>query len=161
MDSQQEVDTKDTTQKVGFIPFPVDRKPLELLRNTEAYLRRPTVAKLVPILPPKLSQNLQTASSLADESWQELAEIDLDQISDREMHTARIRVGLSFVGFGALMVVVLLLYLNTIHPELNPFQQMGKYWYEYIWFVCLGVAGMFILGREAMRPREHLQHSDE
>ena len=43
--------------------------------------------------------------------------------------------------------------LYTLHPELSTVEQIGKYWYEYIWFVSLGVAGMFILGREAMRSR--------
>ena len=33
-------------------------KPLELLRYSEAVLRRPTVAVLTPILPPKLSQKV-------------------------------------------------------------------------------------------------------
>ncbi|MBE9201866.1 MULTISPECIES: hypothetical protein [unclassified Nodularia (in: cyanobacteria)] len=128
------------------------RQPLELLRYTEAVLRRPAVATLAPILPPKLSQKLQVASSVADESLQELAEINLEQISDFELRPARIYIGLSFVGFGALMILVLLLYLNTLHPEINRIEQIRQYWYEYVWFVSLGVTGMFILGREAMRP---------
>ncbi|MGH8001418.1 MAG: hypothetical protein ACREPR_18845, partial [Brasilonema sp.] len=99
--------------------------------------------------------------SLAEDSLQDLAEIDLDKISDWELQPARIRVGLSFVGFGALMIVVLLLYLNTLHPELSTVQQISKYWYQYVWFVCLGVAGMFVLGREAMRIAEQQQNSDK
>lgn len=141
-----------TTEKVEFAELLATRKPLELLRDTEALLRRPAVSTLVPILPPKLAKKMQIASSIADESLKELAEIDLNKISDLELRPARIRVGLSFVGFGALMIVVLMLYLNTLHPELNAVQQIGKYWYQYVWFVCLGVAGMFILGRETMRP---------
>jgi len=139
-------------QEIGFTQPPDPRKPLELLRDTEALLRRPTVATLVPILPPKLSRKLQTASFVADDSLKELAEVDLEKISDFELRPLRIRIGLSFVGFGALMIVVLLLYLKTLHPELSAVEQIGKFWYQYIWFVSLGVAGMFLLGREAMRP---------
>ncbi|MBW4565132.1 MAG: hypothetical protein KME32_29355 [Mojavia pulchra JT2-VF2] len=128
------------------------RRPLQLLRDTEALLRRPTVATLVPILPPKLSNRLQTTSSVAEESLKILAEINLEEISDFELRPARIFVGLSFVGFGALMILVLLLYLNTLQLELKTVEQIRQYWYQYIWCVCLGVAGMFILGREAMRP---------
>ncbi|MCF4969662.1 hypothetical protein [Nostoc sp. CMAA1605] len=130
------------------------RKPLVLLRDTEALLRRPAIATLTPILPPKLSNTLQVASNLADESLEELAEISLETISDIELQPVRIRVGLSCVGFSALMILVLLLYSNTLHPEMNQIQQVHQYWYQYIWFVCLGVTGMFILGREAMRSQQ-------
>ncbi|WP_026732633.1 hypothetical protein [Fischerella sp. PCC 9605] len=157
MDFESEVNVKNAAQNIKFAQPSISRKPLELLRDTEALLRRPTVTTLAPILPPKISNNLQMASSLAEESLKELAEIDLEQISDWELRPARIRVGLSFVGFGALMIVLLLLYLNSLHPELTPVEQIGKYWYQYVWFVCLGVAGMFILGREAMRPTKNLQ----
>jgi hypothetical protein len=136
----------------AFAESPVVRKPLELLRDTEALLRRPTVAALTPILPVKWSQDLGKASLMAEDTLDELAKIDIDEITDFELRSARIQIGLSFVGFGALMLVILLLYLQTLHPELNPAQQVSNYWYEYIWFVNLGVAGMFILGREAMRP---------
>ncbi|MCG6137804.1 MAG: hypothetical protein MET45_24740 [Nostoc sp. LLA-1] len=128
------------------------RQPLELLRDTEALLRHPTVATLTPILPPKLSHKLRVASNVADESWQELAEINLEQISDWELRPARILIGLSFVGFGALMILVLLLYLNTLHPALTTIEQIHQYGYQYAWVVSLGVTGMFLLGREAMRP---------
>ncbi len=128
------------------------RQPLELLRDTEALLRRPAVATLVPILPPKLSNKLQTASSVADESLKELAEINLEEIGDFDLRPARICIGLSFVGFGALMTLILLLHLKTLNLQFNSIEQMRQYWYQYVWFVCLGVAGMFILGREAMRP---------
>lgn len=153
--------TRTAAPKVKFAPEPVPRKPLELLRDTEALLRRPTVGAIVPILSPKVARRVEAASSLAEDSLQDLAEIDLDKISDWELRPARIRVGLSFVGFGALMIVVLLLYLNTLHPELSTVQQIGKYWYQYVWFVCLGVAGMFVLGREAMRTAEQQQNSDK
>ncbi|AKG22976.1 hypothetical protein [Calothrix sp. 336/3] len=128
------------------------QKPLELLRHTEAALRQPTVSTLVPILPAKISENLQIASQNADVTWQHLGTIDIEEISDWELRSPRIQVGLSFVGFSALMVIILVLYLHTLHPHLTPIAQISKYWYQYVWFVCLGVAGMFILGREAMRP---------
>ncbi|BAZ33124.1 hypothetical protein NIES4074_56340 [Cylindrospermum sp. NIES-4074] len=133
------------------------RKPLELLRDTEALLRRPAVATLMPILPPKLSNRLQSASFLAEDSLDELAEIDLEKVSDFELRPVRISVGLTFVGFGALMILVLLLYLSTLHPKLTTVEQIKEYWYQYVWFVSLGVAGMFILGREAMRPIKKLR----
>lgn len=150
MNFEPQTTTRTTSQRVQITELST-RKPLELLRDTEALLRRPAVSTLVPILPPKLAKNVETASSVAEESLQQLAEINLEEISDFEMRSPRIRVGLSFIGFGALAIVVLLLYLNTLHPELNTVQQIAKYWYHYVWFVCLGVAGMFILGREAMR----------
>ncbi|MDZ8055687.1 MAG: hypothetical protein RMX68_026890 [Aulosira sp. ZfuVER01] len=134
------------------LPSTATPKPLELLRDTEALLRRPAVAKLVPILPPKLSDKLQTASSVAEESLKELAEINLEGIGDFELRPARIRVGLSFVGFGALMIMILLLHLKTLNLQFSSVEKMQQFWYQYVWFVCLGVAGMFILGREAMRP---------
>ncbi|MDZ8183931.1 MAG: hypothetical protein RMX96_03580 [Nostoc sp. ChiSLP02] len=151
MDFESKAKATTATDNIDFAQ-PTTRKPLELLRETEALLRRPAVAKLAPILPPKLSNRLQITSSLADESLEELSKIDLDNINDFELRPARIGVGLSFIGFGALMILVLLLYLNTLHPELNALNQMHQYWYQYIWFVSLGIAGMFILGREAMRP---------
>lgn len=152
MNFDSEVDLQNATEELQFPQPPASPKLLELLRDTEALLRRPTVATLVPLLPSKLAKNLQQASCVAEYSFKELATIDLEKISDWELRPARIRVGLSFVGFGALMIVVLLLYLNTLHPQLSTLEQIGKYWYQYIWFVCLGVAGMFVLGREAMRP---------
>jgi hypothetical protein len=152
MDFENKINAPSSTDNIEFTQQVTTRKPLQLLRDTEALLRRPTVATLSPILPPKLSNKFQATSSLADDSFQELAEIDLESISDFELQPVRIRVGLSFVGFGALMILVLLLYLNTLHPELSTGEQIRQYWYQYVWFVSLGVAGMFMLGREAMRP---------
>jgi hypothetical protein len=152
MDFESKANAPTSTNNIEFDQQTTSRKPLQLLRDTEALLRRPTVATLSPILPPKLSNKIQATSSLADDSFKELAEIDLDTISDFELQPVRIRVGLSFVGFGALMILVLLLYLNTLHPELRTGEQIRQYWYQYVWFVSLGVAGMFMLGREAMRP---------
>ena len=152
MDFKSEATAPTATDHIEFAQPTTVRKPLELLRNTEALLRRPTVATLTPILPPELRHKLQVASTLADNSLKELAEIDIEQISDFELRPARICVGLSFVGFAALMILVLLLYLHTLHAELSTIEQIRHFWYQYVWFVCLGVAGMFILGREAMRP---------
>ena len=139
------------SKKVEFAEAKDQRQPLKLLRDTEALLRRPTVATLVPILPQKVGKQLLAVSSIADDSLKELASVDFEKIDDFEMRSPRIRIGLSFVGFGALMIVVLLLYLNTLHPELSTVELWRKYWHQYVWFVSLGVAGMFILGREAMR----------
>ncbi|AFZ59561.1 hypothetical protein H6G54_13920 [Anabaena cylindrica FACHB-243] len=155
MEFESKATSPTARNNIEFAQLTNARKPLELLRDTEAWLRRPTVATLKPILSPKLSQRLQSASFLAEESLQDLAEIDINKISDFELHPARIHVGLTFVGFGALFILVLLLYINTLHPELTTVEQIRKYWYQYIWCVSLGVAGMFILGREAMRyPRK-------
>ncbi|GAX40436.1 hypothetical protein NIES4075_14010 [Tolypothrix sp. NIES-4075] len=153
MDFQRKTTGESATNNIEFAQA-TTRKPLELLRDTEALLRRPTVATLMPILPPKLGNRLQELQEVAEDSLTDLALIDLEKISDWEMRSPRIRLGLSFVGFGALMVVVLLLYLNTLHPELSTVEQIRQYWYQYVWFVNLGVAGMFMLGREAMRPRK-------
>lgn len=128
-------------------------QPLVLLRDIEALVRDKTVGALVTVLPVQVATRLQETSEMAEESLNQLAEIELDEISDFELQPARIFVGLSFVGFGALAIVFLILYLYTLHPELSTLEQVGEYWYHYAWCVSLGVAGMFILGREAMRER--------
>ncbi len=151
MDFKRKIPVEKNTDELEFAE-PSTSKPFKILRNTEALLRRPVVEALVPILPPKLSENLEDASYIAEDSLEELAEIDLNQINDWELRPFRIRIGLSFVGFSSLMILVLALFLTTLHPEMSPTQQIGTFWSEYIWFVCLGVAGMFLLGREAMRP---------
>ena len=158
MDFEPKASDEQTPENVEFAE-PKKRKPLEVLRDTEAFLRRPTVGAIVPIVSPELSKRIEEASFVAEDTLNELAEIDFEQISDWELRPARIRIGLSFVGFSALIIIVLLLYLTTLHPELNPVQQIGLYWHEYVWFVCLGVTGMFLLGREAMRPVEKPQNS--
>lgn len=128
------------------------RPPLVLLRDTERSLRLRTLSTLVPILPSKTATNLREASTIAETSLNQLAAIDLDAISDAELRPARIQMGLIFVGFGSLTVLLLLLYLTTLHPQLATADQLRSYWHQYVWFVSLGVAGMFMLGREAMRP---------
>lgn len=128
-----------------------DRSSLELLRDTEALLRRKTVETLVLVLPQHLSTNLQKTSLIAEDSLQQLAKIDLEQITDNDLQAARIIAGLTFIGFGALALAILTLYLYSLHPELRATEQVRNYWHQYIWLASLGVAGMFMLGREAMR----------
>ncbi|NJL79416.1 MAG: hypothetical protein HC836_05030 [Richelia sp. RM2_1_2] len=152
MDFEREVPIEKTTEELELETLDSPRKPFKILRNAEAFLRRPTVAAIVPILPPKLSENLQDANDIAEDSLEELAEIDLNQINDWELRPFRMRIGLSFVGFSSLAILVLALFLTTLHPQMSPTEQIARYWGEYIWFVCLGVTGMFLLGREAMRP---------
>lgn len=152
MDWEPEVISNRTPEAPEFAK-PPERKPLELLRDTEALLRSKTLETLTPVMPAPVVHKLQDASIVAEESLKELAKIELDAISDRELRPARILVGLTFVGFGALAILLLLLYLTTLNSELSLNEAMRNYWYEYVWFVCLGVTGMFILGREAMRQR--------
>ncbi|TAF12262.1 MAG: hypothetical protein EAZ77_00130 [Nostocales cyanobacterium] len=151
MEFKPKVTRPTTTDNVKLTQITNSRKSLELLRDTEAWLRRPTVAALSWILPSKMSKKLQFTSCLAAELLQDMASIDIQQISDFELQPARIYIGLTFVGFGALMILLLLLYINSLDAKLGYIEQIRKYWYTYIWFVCLGVTGMFILGREAMR----------
>jgi hypothetical protein len=127
-------------------------KPLVVLRDTERSLRLKTLETVIPLLPVTLSTTLEEASMVANDSLDRLAAIDLDEISDAELRPARIQMGLLFVGFGALALAFLLLYLYALTPGLNPVEQVRRYWFPYIAFVSMGVAGMFMLGREAMRP---------
>jgi hypothetical protein len=152
MDLEREYTNRKTAKNIDFAE-PLNRKPLELLRDTEALLRTKTVETLVPVLPQPLGTRLQGASIVAEGSLNQLAEIDLEKISDWEMQPARILIGLSFIGFGALAIALLVLYVYTLHPELSQVEQIRQYWYQYTLFVGLGVAGMFMLGREAMRPK--------
>jgi hypothetical protein len=151
MGFEPEVQSRSTAKSANFADWST-RKPLVLLRDTERSLRLRTVEALVPVLPDRAIDTLSDASLIADESLEYLAEVDFDAITDLELKPARIQMGLTFIGFGALMVLFLLLYLNTLHPELNAIAQIRAYWHQYVWFVGLGIAGMFMLGREAMRP---------
>ncbi|MCU0517811.1 MAG: hypothetical protein MUC60_13290 [Oscillatoria sp. Prado101] len=82
----------------------------------------------------------------------ELAKIDRRGISDEELQPARIQAGLTFIGFGGLGMVMLLVYIGSLHPELSWMERVREYWYQYICFVCLGVAGIMMVGRESIRP---------
>lgn len=128
------------------------RPPLVLLRDTERSLRRKTVDTLAPLLPQAAAIRMGEASLVAEDSLEKLAEIDLDAIQVAELRPVRIKVGLTLVGFGALAMVFLLLFLYTLHPDLMPIEQVRRYWYPYICLVSIGVTGMFMLGREALRP---------
>jgi hypothetical protein len=77
--------------------------------------------------------------------------IDVDEITDSDRRPARLQVGLAFVGIGALSLTMLILYINTFHPEFDTTTRLQEYWYQYVFSLCLGVAGLFTLGRETMR----------
>lgn len=133
---------------------PEPRNPLVLLRDTERSLRLKTVETLVPLLPEQAATQLAEISVVAEESLNQLADVDLAEISDEDLRPARILMGLLFIGFGALAMTFLLLYLYTLHPEMDAMEQVRHHWYQYVWFVCLGISGLFMVGREAMRPKE-------
>ncbi|HIK14842.1 MAG TPA: hypothetical protein IGS53_06050 [Leptolyngbyaceae cyanobacterium M33_DOE_097] len=133
-------------------PASSEQTALVILRDTERSLRETTVTILAPILPEPLAVRLGEASILADASLEELAEIDLDSISVQELRPVRIRMGLLWVGMGALSMLLLLLYLSALHSEFSPGEQIYHYWHHYVWFVSIGISGMFMLGREALRP---------
>ncbi len=151
MDFEPEMPSR-PLNRVEFAERP--RQPLELLRDTERSLRVKTVSAIAPWLPSEIAMNLGEASQIADQSLDQLAEIDIDDITDDDLRPARILMGLTFTGFGGLMMVFLLFYLRTLHPELNATNQIRHYWYQYAWFVSLGVAGLAVLAREAMRPTD-------
>jgi hypothetical protein len=130
------------------------RSPLGLLRDTERSLRLKTVETIAPLLPSETAMNLGESSQAADEFLDELAKIDLDDITDADLKPARTMVGLTFIGFSGLMMMFLLVYLSNLHPELSAVAQIQAYWYQYVWFSSLGVTGLAVLGREAMRPPE-------
>ena len=112
MNLEPEVTAQTTPETIKFASVP-SRKPLELLRDTEALLRCKTVETLVPVLPPDVANSLQKSSAVAEDSLNQLVEIELDGISDLELQPARIIIGLSFVGFGALAIALLILYRSN------------------------------------------------
>lgn len=142
-----------SSQNLEFAEPPV-RKPLERLRDTERSLREKTVSAIAPLLPSEQAMTLGETSQKADKFLEQLAQIDLDTITDEELKPARTLMGLTFVGFGSLMMLFLMLYLSTLYPELNPVGQIQEYWHAFVWLMGLGVAGLAMLGREAMRPPE-------
>lgn len=137
-------------------PTPLASPPaptlLAQLQIREHPWRHKTIATLLPLLPPATAAKLRKTTERADDAWQELAAIDLNTLTDGDFRPARIYVGLGFVGFAALMLTLLMLYYHSLRPDLILADQIRQYWYPYIFFVCFGVAGMFMLGREAMRP---------
>ena len=134
-----------------FLAPAFEQKPLEIFYGTEGFLRRWVVRTMSPLLPPEVGADLQDTSLLAEESLQELAAIKVEEVSDRELQSPRILISLTFIGFSGLLISFLLLYLSTTHPHLSLKQQIGYYWYQYIFSVCLGVTGLLLLGREVIR----------
>ncbi|MGI0484427.1 hypothetical protein ACN4EK_03255 [Pantanalinema rosaneae CENA516] len=151
MELEPEAERRSSPQRPEWAE-PEKPNPLVVLRNTERSWRLKTLETLTPLLPEPIADQLGDVSLVAEESLNELAEIDLEQISDLELQPLRIQIGLVFIGFGALAMMFLMLYLYTLHPQLSAIEQVQHYWYQYVWFVCLGVAGLFMVGREAMRP---------
>lgn len=151
MSGKPQASDADSTPLVEFAVLP-RRKPLVLLRDTERSLRLKTLDAVVPWLPESVVANMDEASSVADETLASLAEIDLDTINDADLRSPRFRVGLLFVAFGALAMAFLLLVLYVGHPELTIMEQIRHYWYQYVGCVAFGIAGLFMVGREAMRP---------
>jgi hypothetical protein len=140
---------------------PTPRVPLVLFRDVERSLRIKTVETLTPLLPEPVAANLGEVSIMAETALNELSEIDLGSISDDELKPARVQVGLLLMGFSSLAMSFLLLYLYAMHPEMNAIAQIQHHWYQYIWFVCLGITGLFMLGREAMRPPQFPDHTPQ
>ena len=130
----------------------VPRSPLVLLRDSERSLRLKVVDTLTPALPETIAARLGNVSGVAEESLNRLAQIDLTDLNPAELQPARITAGLVLIAIGSLASAFLLLYLYTLQPHLSAGEQVRHYWYQYVWFVCLGVAGLFMVGREAMRP---------
>ncbi|MDX2243258.1 MAG: hypothetical protein NW224_21470 [Leptolyngbyaceae cyanobacterium bins.302] len=133
---------------------PVVRKPLILLRDTERSLRVKTVETIAPLLPEQIAENLGEASIVADKSLEQLAKIDLDTITPAELKPARMQMGMLFVGFGALAITFLLMFQSLLPSQMDIAEQVRRSWHQYVWFVGLGITGLFMMGREAMRPVE-------
>jgi hypothetical protein len=131
--------------------FAPSSKPLVIWQGTEQRLRQAMVTAFMPLLPSVFAQQIEETSQFADTSLEALAAIDLDAITPEDLRPARILMGLLFVGFGGLGLVSLLLFIHLWHPHLSLTGQMRAYWHEYIAVVSLGIAGLFMLGREAMR----------
>jgi hypothetical protein len=147
--------TLESQSSTAELPAPnsPNHQPLVKLRNRERQWRYQVLQMVKPVLSAQLEASLNKASQVADTSLDELADVDLNQVTAQELRPARIRVGLLCVGFSSIALLGLLLYLSSLHSELSVPERMVFYWYEYISIVCLGVAGLFMLGREAMRPQ--------
>lgn len=150
----QPLGSQSSDNGLDFAQPPV-RKPLILLRDTERSLRVRTLDAIAPLLPSDLALTLGEASHQADKSLEELSQIDLEEITDADLKSARILIGLTFVGFGGLTMMFLAFCLSILRPELSAIAQIHEYWHPYIWFISMGVAGLTMLGREAMRPSDH------
>lgn len=80
--------------------------------------------------------------------WREIAAIN---ISDAELQPARWQVGFTCIGFSALGLGLFALYIQFIYPGLDLIEGIRDYWYAYIGLVSLGVTGLMMVGREALR----------
>ncbi|WP_254563582.1 hypothetical protein [Oscillatoria sp. HE19RPO] len=136
--------------------------PLELMPVREGYLdlELPEDANL-----PIALADLSVSSSQADAAEAQIPLIEqikreLEDVGDEDLKPARIQIGLLFVGVSALLLMSLLLYITAMHPGLTVKQQMLRYWSEYVGFVGLGVAGLMMLGREAMRSPQISEEGD-
>lgn len=139
---------------------PMERQPLDLVMDPpatqsarvdlevaeDAWLPVPG-ADIDPEFPPA------TIKDRLFDFYAALIKIERHRISDQALQPARIQIGLMFVGFSALSLMLVLLHSHTMYSGLTSVQQIQRYWEPYITFVCMGVAGMMMLGREAMRPR--------
>lgn len=128
-----------------------EQKALVRWCQAERSLRYGTLNVIVPWVPAPLAEQLGATAITADATLAELVRVELGAIDEVDLHPARRRMGLLFVGLGALSLLFLWLYLHTRHPHWPLPQLLRQYWYPYIATVSLGVAGLFMLGREALR----------
>ncbi|MCT7950949.1 hypothetical protein NG798_14210 [Ancylothrix sp. C2] len=132
----------------------VEEKPSELEIENPA-----STSKNKPVLGVGFLLRVSTAAS---HFFAEAAKIDRDSITDWQMKPARIYTGLTFTGFSALGLVLLMFYISRFHPEFARTEWVKYFWYQYILLVSLGVAGMSMLGREALRrPLKEQNYLDE
>ncbi|WP_204368464.1 hypothetical protein [Neosynechococcus sphagnicola] len=157
---QPELEAVSPVEPVATMVTQHPRQPLVLLRDTERSLRLKTLEALVPVLPGAIVTQLEATSQVAETSLDQLSEIDLGTITPQELRPARVQMGLVFVGFSTLSLVMLLFWIQVLHPYWSLSEQMQAYWYQYIGFVGLGVAGLFMLGREAMRPPDQMEQRE-
>jgi hypothetical protein len=142
---------------------PMERQPLEVVMDApdsqsttvdldvaeDAWLPVP----VAEIDPESVPATLKDRKDRLFDFYAALSKIDRQSISDAELQPARIYIGLMFVGFSALSLMLVLLHSHTMYSGLTSVQQIQRYWEPYVTFVCMGVAGMMMLGREAMRPQ--------
>ncbi|MBW4489633.1 MAG: hypothetical protein KME12_17760 [Trichocoleus desertorum ATA4-8-CV12] len=119
----------------------------------------PPLPQTIDLLPPlELAADLPASLEIAVEPIAAIATESANQSwrlpTTMELQPARLRVGLFFVGSGAISLTLLWLYIKWVCPEFGPAEQMTYYWQPYLWFVGLGVAGLFMLGREVMRGKD-------
>lgn len=159
MDWQPERIPEPTPETLEFAD-PEVLAPLELVPVTEISLdlEVPEDANL----PIALADLLVPSSDAAEVQIPLMEQIkrELEDVGDEDLKPARIQIGLLFVGVSALLLMSLLLYITAMHPGLTVKQQMLRYWSEYVGFVGLGVAGLMMLGREAMRSPSISEEGD-